>query len=63
MPGWLMSFMRVVENDMSFSYLVYFIAISMVSFHEFMCVCGVFLVLNTLLLTQAHFMAPKDAEK
>ena len=62
MHGWVLCFLRVVQNDMSFSYLIYFIAITMVSFKEFMCICGVFLILNTFLLTHAHYMAPPDRE-
>tara|TARA_B110001450_G_scaffold244284_1_gene256278 strand:+ start:293 stop:475 length:183 start_codon:yes stop_codon:yes gene_type:complete len=55
--------MRVVENDMSFSFLVYFMAMSMVSFKAFMCICGVFLILNTFVLTFAHSRAPKDKDE
>ena len=63
MSSLVLCFMRVVENDMSFSYLIYFTAISMVSFRAFMCICGVVLIINTFALTYAHSIAPADKDK
>ena len=53
--------MRVVEIDMSFSYLIYFICIEMTSFHEFTAICGVVLVVLTFMLTIAYIL-PENTE-
>ena len=53
--------MRVIEIDMSFPYLIYFVAIEMTSFHEFMSICGVCLIVNNFLMIVGH-MLPDNTE-
>ena len=53
--------MRVVEIDLSFTFLIYFIAIQMSSFHEFMAICSVVVCLLPYLLTIAHCL-PEGTE-
>ena len=52
----LAAFMRVVEIDMCYSYLMYFILITMSSFHEVPAILSFVLVIDTFLLTHAHCM-------
>ena len=54
MPKFLAIFKRVVEIDMSYSYLVFFIAVSLGTMFEFLFVISVFLVATTFVLTIAH---------
>ena len=54
--------MRVIEIDLSFPYLIYFIAIEMTSFHEFMAICSVVLQVVSWILIFAHFL-PESSEK
>jgi len=53
--------MRIIEIDFSFSYLIYFVAIELTSFHEFMTICSIILFCFTFLLIIAH-MLPDDTE-
>ena len=60
----LLLFMRVVEIDMCFPFLVYFMAIEMSCFHEITSLVGTVLAVNTFLLCIAHAMdASNDAAK
>ena len=52
----LLLFMRIVEIDMSFSYLIYFICIEYTAFHEFTFICSVCLFVVTFLLAFAHML-------
>ena len=53
--------MRVVEIDMCFTFLMYFICIFTVSFHEFTAICGICVVVLTFLMTIAHIL-PENTE-
>ena len=53
--------MRVVEIDLSFPYLIYFIAIEMTSFHEFMAICSIVLQVISWILILGHFL-PESSE-
>lgn len=59
----LYCYMRVIEYDMSFPYLIYFINIELTAFHALAGVCSVCIVVNTFLLTFAHCMAVDTEEK
>jgi hypothetical protein len=47
-------FLQVVEKELSFTYLMYFIAIELCSFHEFTTVCSACLIALTFLLCFAY---------
>lgn len=55
MPKFLAIFKRVVEIDMAYSYLVFYMAISLGTMFEFLFIIGVGIVATTFLLTVAHF--------
>eukprot|EP00355_Strombidium_rassoulzadegani_P008455 CAMPEP_0168626148 /NCGR_PEP_ID=MMETSP0449_2-20121227/10455_1 /TAXON_ID=1082188 /ORGANISM="Strombidium rassoulzadegani, Strain ras09" /LENGTH=113 /DNA_ID=CAMNT_0008668079 /DNA_START=89 /DNA_END=427 /DNA_ORIENTATION=+ len=57
-------FMRVVEIEMSFSFLIYFIQVEMTSYHEFSFIFSCVLVGLTFVFTFAHSLPEKtDAQK
>ena len=60
MPAFFEAFKRTLETDMFYSYLIYFIAISLGSMYEFLCIMGFLLIGTTFLLTFAHW---KDFKK
>ena len=47
----LLAFMRVIEIDMAFPLLIYFIMIEMTAFHEFAFFTSIVLVINCFLLS------------
>ena len=55
--------MRIIEIDMAFPYLIYFIAIETISYHELMSICGIVLVVNTFLLIMGHMLPDNTPEK
>ena len=57
----LLAFMRIIEIDLSFTFLIYFICIEMTAFHEFTAICSIALVCLTFLLCLAH-MLPESTE-
>ena len=46
--------MKVIEIDMSYSYLIYFVAIEMTAYHEFAAICSVCLWVVTGWLIYWH---------
>ena len=46
--------MKVIEYDMSYSYLIYFVAVEMTAFHEFAAICSVCLWVTTVWLIYWH---------
>ena len=54
MPKFLAIFKRVVEIDMSYSYLVFFMAIALGTMYEFLFIIGCGIVAATFILTLAH---------
>lgn len=54
-PAFLAIYKKVVETDMLYPLLVYFIAISLGTMYEFLFIMGFLLVAVTFLLTVAHF--------
>ena len=63
MPAFLVIYKRVVETDMLFPLLVYFIAISLGTMYEFLFIMGFLLVCVTFLLTIAHFKKNEKLRK
>ena len=62
--GYFLCFLRTVEIDMSFPFLIYFIAIEMVAMKVFLSLCAFGLVLNTFILTGGHIMPERtESEK
>ena len=60
MPGFLEAYKRIFEVDMLYSFLVYFMAISLGTMYEFLCIFGIILIGDSILLTVAHL---KDNRK
>lgn len=60
MPGFMIAYKRVFETDMLYSFLVYFIAISLGTMYEFLFIFGFVLIGVSFLLTIAHM---KDNRK
>ena len=46
--------MKVIEFDMSYSYLIYFICVEMTAFHEFAAICCICLWVVTVWLVYWH---------
>ena len=57
----LLAFLRVIEIDMAFPFLIYFIMIEMIALHEFGVICGIILVINSFMLSFAN-MLPNDKD-
>ena len=57
----LLVFMRVIEIDMSYTYLIYFILIEMTALHEFAFLCSVGVQVVTFILVCAS-MWPESTE-
>ena len=53
----LLLFMRVIETDFSFTYLIFFIAIEMTAFHEFMTICSCVLFGVTFAMVFAQMLS------
>ncbi|CDW79325.1 UNKNOWN [Stylonychia lemnae] len=60
MPAFFEAYKRVFEVDMMYSFLVYFMAISLGTMYEFLCIFGIVLIGISVLLTIAHL---KDHRK
>ena len=55
----LATFARVVEIEMSFPFMVYFLSIGMGVMFEFLCIFGALLIVLTFLMSMAHFNEEK----
>ena len=56
----LQCFLRVVEIDMSYTFLIYFICIECTAFHEFASICSTIVVALSFVFTWVHSWNGKD---
>ena len=61
--SYLACFIRVVETEMSFTFLIWFICVQSVSFHVFSAIAGLFVFLLPFYLTYCYSLDENDPDQ